>query len=288
MFDTSPFHDLLGFLSPGAMQAYIVLMFLAVIAGTVIDTIHKKSAQYFFENAQKAQQAAKRTVSGGEKVSLAVSTLASEVLTSSEFCNPKRRLSHLLTMYGTVIFIVTTVILIFGYPTPADQVSSGVVALWHLGALMVCVGGYWFWFFIRVDLNSEGHPWYRFVPADLFILSLLMMTTFALVWSLTRGAGALNTLFFVIFIAASTTLFCTVLWSKFAHMFFKPAAAYQKKLTRADGSQENLPDIRIFRNTWVTSPATWGSASSAKPRITTNKASRRKFKRGTSCQPLYI
>jgi len=34
-----------------------------------------------------------------------------------------------------------------------------------------------------------------------------------------------------------------VLWSKFAHMFFKPAAAFQKKVTRADGSQENLPDL---------------------------------------------
>jgi hypothetical protein len=35
---------------------------------------------------------------------------------------------------------------------------------------------------------------------------------------------------FVVFIAASTTLFSTVLWSKFAHMFFKPAAAFQKKV----------------------------------------------------------
>jgi hypothetical protein len=42
---------------------------------------------------------------------------------------------------------------------------------------------------------------------------------------------------------ASTTLFSTVLWSKFAHMFFKPAAAYQKRLIKADGSQENLPDL---------------------------------------------
>ena len=50
-------------------------------------------------------------------------------------------------------------------------------------------------------------------------------------------------LFFVLFLAAATTLFTTVLWSKFAHMFFKPAAAFQKKVTKADGSQENLPDI---------------------------------------------
>ena len=101
----SPFHDLLGFLSPGVMQAYIVLMFLAVVAGTVIDTIHKKSAEYFFENAQRSTAIcdAYRNCAG-EKVSLAVSTLANEVLTSSEFANPKRRQSHLLTMYGFVIF----------------------------------------------------------------------------------------------------------------------------------------------------------------------------------------
>src|SRR5210317_277085 len=243
MFDTSPFYDLLGFLTPTIMQTYIVLMFLAVVGGTIVDTIHKKSAKYFFENAQKAYRSARRTVTSGEKTSLAIATLTNEVLTSSEFCNPQRRMSHLLTMYGFIIFIVTTVTLIFGYPTPAEAAPGMLVFLWHLGALMVCGGGYWFWFFIRVDLNSEGNPWYRLVPADLFIVSLLMMATFALLWSITRGAGAINTLFFVIFVIAATTLFCTVLWSKFAHMFFKPAAAYQKKLTKADGSQENLPDL---------------------------------------------
>ena len=240
---SSPFHDLLDFLTPGVMQAYVVLMFLAVIGGTIVDVIHKKSAQYFFENAQKAKLSAKRTVGGGEKMSLAISTVANEVLTSSEFCNPDRRKSHLLTMYGFIIFVVTTVMLIFSYPTPAEPAPWLVVALWHIAALMVCVGGYWFWFRIRVDLNSEGNPWYRLVRADLFVLSLLMTTTFALLWSITQGAGALNLLLFVIFVTAATTLFTTVLWSKFAHMFFKPAAAYQKKITRADGSQENLPDV---------------------------------------------
>ena len=242
MFD-SPFHALLDTLSPGIMQFYVVAMFVAVVGGVIFDVIHKKSAQYFFENAQKAQKAARRTVGGGEKVSLAVSTLANEVLTSSEFCNPQRRLSHLMTMYGFIVFVITTVTLIFGYPTPAEPAPGLVVFLWYLSALSICVGGYWFWFRIRVDLNSEGNPWYRLVPADLFVLSLLMTATFALIWAITRGAGAFGMLMFIIFIAASTTLFCTVIWSKFAHMFFKPAAAYQKKLTKADGSQENLPDL---------------------------------------------
>ncbi len=242
MFD-SPFHDLLGFLSPTVMQIYVILMFLAVIGGTLFDVMHKRSAEYFFENAKKAERSARRSVSSGEKASLALSTLTNEVLTSSEFCNPKRRLSHLLTMYGFVIFVVATIALIFGSPTPADPASGFTVFLWHLGALMVCVGGYWFWFFIRVDVSAEGMPWHKLVRADLFVLSLLMTTTFALLWSITRAADALSTLFFVLFVIAATTLFCSVIWSKFAHMFFKPAAAYQKKITKADGSQENLPDI---------------------------------------------
>jgi hypothetical protein len=210
-------------------------MVLAVIIGTVLDMMHKKSAKYFFENAEKASKSAKRTLSGGEKAGLAVQTVANEVLTSSEFANPKRRLSHLMTMYGFILFVVATVALIFGHPTSAD---AGVWPMvWHIGAISLAVGGYWFWFFIRVDVASEGVKWYNFNGrGDIFIVGLLSTATFALIWS-----GTMNMLAFVLFIASSTVLFGSVFWSKFAHMFFKPAAAYQKKCVKADGSNENLP-----------------------------------------------
>jgi len=238
MFAINPFASLSEVISPAMMQGYIVLMILLVMGGTILDMIHKKSAQYFFENAKKAQKSAKRSVSGGEKTSIAASVLVKEVLTSGEFSNPRRRLSHLLTMWGTIIFIVTTAIMIFGYSTPEASTPALLPQLWHIGALMLAVGGYWFWFSIRVDVSAEGLPWFRFERADLFILSLLATATFALIWSFT-GAGL--TIFFALFILASTVLFGGVYWSKFAHMFFKPAAAYQKKITRADGSRENLP-----------------------------------------------
>jgi hypothetical protein len=238
MFTSNPFSELSASIPVNVMQGYIILMVLLVVGGTIIDMIHKKSAKYFFENAEKAKKNAKRTVSGGEKVGLAISTVASEVLTSSEFCNPKRRLSHLLTMYGFILFVVTTAIMIFGYPTPETPTPAILPQLWHIGAIMLCVGGYWFWFFIRVDVAAEGLTWFRFERADLFILSLLATSTFALVWSFTGGGV---TVWFALFILSSTVLFGGVYWSKFAHMFFKPAAAHQKKITRADGSMENLP-----------------------------------------------
>ncbi len=247
MLLTNPFSELSAVISPDVMQGYIVLMVLLVIGGTILDMIHKKSAQYFFENAKKAQKSAKRTVGAGEKATIAVTVLLNEVLTSGEFKNTRRRLSHLLIMYGFIIFAVTTAIMIFGYPTSATPTPAILPQLWHIGALMLCVGGYWFWFAIRVDVSAEGLSWYRFERADIFILSLLTTATFGLIWSFVQspemavGTARWTTLFFVLFIISSTALFGSVFWSKFAHMFFKPAAAFQKRVTQADESRENLP-----------------------------------------------
>lgn len=226
------------------MQGYIILMVLLVVAGTVLDMMHKKSAKFFFQDAEKAKKNAKRTVGTGEKAGLAVAMIANEVLTSGEFANPKRRLSHLLSMYGFITFVVTTAIMIFGLSN-----SALVTQLWHIGAIMLAVGGYWFWFFIRVDVNSEGAKWYKLVKADMFIVSLLLTATFALVWSYLQSSGkggavadwGWTSLFFGLFILSNTFLFSTVMWSKFAHMFFKPAAALQKRIAKADGSNLNLP-----------------------------------------------
>ncbi|MBK9161223.1 MAG: adenylyl-sulfate reductase [Nitrosomonadales bacterium] len=234
MFTSNPFVTLSDVISPAMMQGYIVLMVLLVMGGTILDMIHKKSAQYFFENAKKAKKGAKRSVSGGEKVALAVSVLTNEVMAAGEFNNPQRRISHLLMMYGFIVFVVTTAIMIFS----PESTSTLVPQLWHVGALMLAAGGYWFWLFIRVDVAAEGLPWFRFERADLFIVSLLATSTFALVWSFTGGGLGIP---FALFILSSTVLFGGVYWSKFAHMFFKPAAAHQKKITEADGSRENLP-----------------------------------------------
>jgi ABC-type multidrug transport system fused ATPase/permease subunit len=234
-------------LDPGVMQAYIVLMVLLVIGGTLLDVVHKKSAKYFFEKGQSLKKIAKREVSSGEKMGLAVSTLTNEVLRSSEFDNPDRRTAHLFTMYGFVFFVVTTAIMIFGLPVAEGEGSMWSPLLWHLGAVSICIGGYWFWFKLRADVRSEGNEWYNVHQSDLFIVSLLLMATFALVWSFLQVAtgttSVLSILAFVVFIAASTTLFSTILWSKFAHMFFKPAAAFQKKVAVADGSRDKLPEI---------------------------------------------
>jgi hypothetical protein len=237
MFTSNPFAELSASIPAAVMQAYVVVMFVLVVAGTLFDVVHKGSAKYFFRNMRKSKAKGARPVGGGELVSIAVQTAVVDVLASGEFCNPRRRIAHLLGMYGFVLYVLATVVMVF------DPAASALWAqLWWLGGLMVCVGGYWFWFFIRVDVAAEGNSPFRVVKADLFILSMLASATLGLVWAWVQakgGAGA-NVLF-GLYILATTVLFAGVPWSKFAHMFFKPAAAFEKRVTRADGTAENLP-----------------------------------------------
>ena len=242
MFTSNPFAELSASIPPIYMQTYVVVMVLLVAGGTIFDVYHKKSAKYFFNNWRSANRKGTRDLGGGELLSLAAQTTVTEVLTSAEFCNARRRLAHLLTMYGFLIYVITTAIMVFSYPTPATPTPVILPLLWYAGALMVCVGGYWFWFFIRVDVVSEGHPPFRVVRADLFILSLLASVTFGLIWASLQLAGASGaTLFLGLYLIATTVLFGSVPWSKFSHMFFKPAAAFQKRVENASGSRSNLP-----------------------------------------------
>jgi hypothetical protein len=226
MLGTNPF----AAIPANFMQAYVVLMAVLVAAGTLFDVVHKGSAKYFFRNWRKPKA---RRLGGGELAAIAVKTALVDVAASGEFCNPKRRVAHLLTMYGFILHLVATVVMVFGSPS-----TDLWPHLWWIGGLMVLAGGYWFWFFIRVDVAAEGGTPFRVMPADLFILSLLASVTLGLLWAWLGGMAL-----FVVYIAATTVLFAGVPWSKFAHMFFKPAAAFEKRVSEADGTHQNLPTL---------------------------------------------
>ncbi len=243
MFTSNPFAELSSFISPSVMQAYIAVMIFLVVGGTLFDVVHKKSAKYFFNNWQKIKNKETQKVGGGKMASIAIKTVVVDGLTSGEFCNPQRRIAHLLGMYGFVAYVVATIVMVFSYPTMATPTPAIWPALWYIGGLMVCIGGYWFWFFIRVDVVAEGHSPFRLVQADLFIVSLLASVTLGLIWAYvqsTGGAVAANTLL-GLYLIATTVLFGSIPWSKFSHMFFKPAAAFQKRMEMENGSRRNLP-----------------------------------------------
>jgi len=242
MFTTNPFAELSASMSPAVMQGFVVVMVVLVAAGTIFDMLHKGSARYFFANWRKTKAKASQPVGGGEMVSIAVKTVVVDVLASGEFCNMRRRIAHLLTMYGFLLYVGTTAAMIFGYPTPATPAPAILAQLWWLGGLMICAGGYWFWFFIRVDVAAEGGSPWRLMRADLFVLSLVISVTLGLLWAVLQArSSAAATALFGLYILATMVLFGSVTWSKFAHMFFKPAAAFEKRVGKANGTADNLP-----------------------------------------------
>ena len=243
MIETNPFAMLSETVPVIVMQGFILGMLTLILLGTIVQMIHHKNITYFFNNAKKAKLQATRVVGTVEKAKILTKTAVYDIGTTSELGFGKRRLAHVLGMYGTILFWISSVVLVFCYTGVGKSNSEMWSTLWHVGAILTCLGGYWFWFFLRVDVSAEAHPWYRIIKADLFVLALLACATFGLAWSYFQFNNLMgfSYLFLTLFIAANLILFGGVYWSKFAHMFYKPGAAIQKNLAEADGSRDNLP-----------------------------------------------
>ena len=245
MFTTNPFSILAETVPPIALQSFVIAMVALVIIGTLVDIIHKKNVKYFFENAKKAKLSATKELGTGERASVIIKTVVNDIATTAELGAGKRRVAHILGMYGTILFWIASAVMIFCYTSNDSTTPAVWPIMWHVGAIMTCLGGYWFWLFLRVDVLAEAHPWYRIIKADLFVLALLACATFGLAWSYTQSLDLNNRwddkLFLILYIISNLVLFGGVYWSKFAHMFYKPGAAIQKNLAEADGSRDNLP-----------------------------------------------
>ena len=152
MITTNPFLAVSEIIPAIAMQAFVIAMALLVTLGTLVDIIHKKNVKYFFENAKKAKRSAKKILTTGEKTAVVVKTIAYDIATTSELGAGKRRAAHLLGMYGTILFWVGSVVMVFCYATPNSETPSIWPIIWHVGAIMTVIGGSWFWFFLRVDV----------------------------------------------------------------------------------------------------------------------------------------
>jgi len=237
MFTTNPFIPMTAFVSPAVMQGYIVLMALAVAIGTAFDLLHEKNLQFFLQERQRTKAAATRQLGSMEMAAIATRTLVKDIATFGEFCNRHRRISHVLMFYGFVLYLITTVVMVFVYPADAHTPIAFPI-LWNIGALMTLVGGYWFFYFLRVNVVHDGQPPWHLVRADLFIVTLLASVTFALFFELATMAQNMAAIRVCagLYLFFTTLLFVSVPWSKFAHMFYKPVVALQRRVEEADGS----------------------------------------------------
>ena len=160
------------------MQYFVIAMIVLIAAGTIIQMIHHKNLTYFLNNAKKAKLAATRELGLGEKTSIIAKTTVVDIGTTSELGFGKRRLAHVLGMYGTILFWVSSAVLVFFYTGVGKSNSELWSTLWHVGAILTCLGGYWFWFFLRVDVSAEAHPWYRIIKARFICISITSLCNF--------------------------------------------------------------------------------------------------------------
>ena len=152
MIITNPFAEVSQLIPSIVIQAFVVLMVVLVAVGTFFEMLHKKNFTYFFQNAKKAKLSATKTLGVGEKTAIVIKTVATDVLTTAELGAGQRRVAHVLGMWGTILFWATSAIMIFCYSTIESETPSVYPLLWHLGAIMTCIGGYWFWFFLELSI----------------------------------------------------------------------------------------------------------------------------------------
>jgi hypothetical protein len=245
MIYNNPFLSLSELVPPIAMHVFLITMIALAAIGTLVDIIHKKNVKYFFKNAKKAKKSATRELGTAERASIIAKTVVYDIGTTSELGAGKRRVAHLLGMYGTILFWLASAVMIFCYSSSSSITPSAWPIIWHVGAIMTVLGGCWFWLFLRVDVYSEAQPWYRIIKADLFVLALIATSLFGLIWSYLQSLNLNDRwddkVFLFLYAVSNIVLFGGVYWSKFAHMFYKPGAAIQKNLAEADGSRDNLP-----------------------------------------------
>ena len=132
MFETNPFSILAEIVPPIVMQGFIIVMVVLIALGTIIQMISHKNLTYFLNNAKKAKLQATRDIGVGERASIIAKTTVYDIGTTSELGFGKRRLAHVLGMYGTIIFWVSSAMLVFCY-TGADKSSSSIwLSLIHI------------------------------------------------------------------------------------------------------------------------------------------------------------
>ena len=101
------------------MQVYVLIMIALVVAGTLFDIVHKGSARYFFEHWRRSKDQGATQDRGGRAGVDRGQDRPRGRPGVRRILQRARRVAHLLTMYGFLIYVVATAIMVFGYPTPA-------------------------------------------------------------------------------------------------------------------------------------------------------------------------
>ena len=137
----NPYAILAESIPSAVIQGFVLVMLALIFFGTVIQMIHHKNITYFFNNAKKAKLSAERELSTGHKAAIIAKTVVHDIATTAELGIGKRRVAHVLGMWGTILFWVASVVMIFCYSSVGAVTPDIWPMMWHVGAIMTGIGG---------------------------------------------------------------------------------------------------------------------------------------------------
>ena len=126
MMTVNPYTTLAESVPSVVIQGFVLIMLALIFFGTVIQMIHHKNITYFFNNAKKAKLSAERELGTGHKAAIIAKTVVHDIATTAELGIGKRRVAHVLGMWGTILFWVASVVMIFCYSS-ADAITPEIV-----------------------------------------------------------------------------------------------------------------------------------------------------------------
>ena len=108
MMTVNPYTTLAESVPSVVIQGFVLIMLALIFFGTVIQMIHHKNITYFFNNAKKAKLSAERELGTGHKAAIIAKTVVHDIATTAELGIGKRRVAHVLGMWGTILFWVSS------------------------------------------------------------------------------------------------------------------------------------------------------------------------------------
>ena len=112
MFEINPFAELSTTVSVEVMQGFVTIMTPWLQAEHYL-ILSIKAALNTFSTLVSRKKSRQREPGLNETVATIAKTTAHDVLTQGEFCSFKRRLAHLLSMWGFVAYAVATSVMVF-------------------------------------------------------------------------------------------------------------------------------------------------------------------------------
>jgi hypothetical protein len=224
------------------MQLYILASLLILLISMGYDLLHDRKLEFMMKQRRESRAAKAR----GSIVSAIGKAILIDIASSSPLgkCSPGRRASHLLTLWGFLLLILSILISATGVAGNFVISSNNPFMIAQLlGSLCLFAGVVWY-LPQRVNVKFEGNSILGFNYSDSFILNLLVTCiSFIASYILSSLYFAIaSAVLFYVYLVSITLMFGLTHWTKFPHSFYKAGLFIIDRIDRERGIS-NLPEV---------------------------------------------